>query len=114
MTDITDAILELEQEIPDAYVQDSMDGPVIILSEKSAKTALAALKALSEVGYEYGTRWPLSEEAHGPGKVKDYLESSEEQARLIIEQDRVANHSDKPRGKLIRRRTTSPWEVIEL
>jgi len=39
-----EAIRELESEIPDAYVQDDMDGPVIILSEQAAKTALAALR----------------------------------------------------------------------
>ncbi len=45
-----EAIRELEMEIPGAYVQDDMDGPVIILTEQAAKTALAALRAAGEAG----------------------------------------------------------------
>lgn len=42
--DEREAIQEFEREIPDAYVMDSYDGPCIILTERSAKTALSALR----------------------------------------------------------------------
>lgn len=38
------AIRELEREIPDAYVESTSIGPTIILTKKSAETALAALR----------------------------------------------------------------------
>ena len=38
------AIRELEVEIPDAYVESASIGPTIVLTKKSAETALAALR----------------------------------------------------------------------
>jgi hypothetical protein len=50
---VTDAIEELKREIPDAYYDEALGEVVLILTRRSAETALRALNTVTE-GIHYG------------------------------------------------------------
>lgn len=71
-----------------------------------------------EPDYEYGTRVPLSEEAHGPGVYKYEAHPSEQDARDDV-QDRDDYFADvRPEGstwpkmEVVRRVRAGQWEVV--
>lgn len=80
----------------------------------SLRHALADLKdAIEESGYEYGTQWTLSEEAHGPGKrTAVYPCKSLEEAQEEVATDMTASGSSEPRGKIVRRTAPGEWEEL--
>lgn len=65
---------------------------------------------VAEAEYEFGVRYRLSEEAHGPDVYTYDTAGSEEQARRWMEQDE--KDSDES-GELVKRRSPGEWEVAE-
>lgn len=64
--------------------------------------------------YEYGTRWPLSKEAHGPGKFRVERETSLEEAQETL---RIVDGDPErvpPIGvTIVRRVKVGEWEEVK-
>lgn len=86
-------------------------GQTYAMCERQAEALLAAGYGLLENGpeIEWGTRWPLSEEAHGPGKHVIYNEESREAALALIAEDREAAEREKDFGVLVWRTAPGRW-----
>lgn len=93
---------------PDEFLRGLMREATRILEVRSSGTA--ALSA-EPTEWEYGTRWKLSEEAHGPDTYKTIPENSLEDARETIAVDTHVTGSR--RGAVVKRRTAGPWEQVE-
>jgi beta-xylosidase len=87
------------------------NGEAYAMCERQANGLLAAGYGRIDDGpaVEWGTRWPLSEEAHGPGKFVTYNEDSREAALALIADDREASDSEEDRGVLVWRAAAGPW-----
>lgn len=89
-------------------------GEKYAMCERQADGLIRAGYGLLEVGpaIEWGTRWPLSEEAHGPGKSVTYNETSREAAEALIEDDREAAEREENLGVLVWRTAPGEWQDV--
>ncbi len=62
---------------------------------------------------EYGTRWRLSESAHGPDRFVDYPEQSLKDALETVRVDQEVSKAEQPRGIVVYRTKAGDWQPYE-
>lgn len=89
-------------------------GEKYAMCERQADALIRAGYGLLEAGpeIEWGTRWPLSEEAHGPGKTVIYPEESRKAAEALIADDREAAGRAEDLGVLVWRTAPGRWQDV--